>query len=563
MRVLLPKKFIEELNKVKTYPSLIKAIEIIFSTPTYYNNNDIYKALVSKIKSLEIQNNHYCSYGVIHSVFDYLFKPDRDNPDKSFELFELLVGLSAENNYNSNQFIIIPDTKDKNTQINLCIYIYFDLDEMLNDEEFMLNHHNTITLIKNNWYPFLVYICKYYDINYTKTLASICKSLNIVKTIRAINNSSFSEFKKSIDCPLDNPEDITAVKQLFSKLSLLLQYNDEKKKFVKSVALTTLRNEKIMTFIKETVNDLCKDNTSITEEKIEMMLFTAIEYFSKIDFSKIIDIESNIPFMYALKHYIMLCKSITDANIDPMILSMVYQTISFIIDIDSQMLSDETKFKSSLREVIHKIIKELDFSSDNVFIVSESMIDNYLIRDPKIALEEYTKETSANIQRTQNRIYGAYKNFKRNEGKIEAQADKALVGLKNMLFGNKRKEIIEGREFSPMRLFKKLIGGLAIFSISPILGAITLITKKALDKRTTMRERYKILQELETEVVLLDEKIADAKSAGDNKAKYILMRQRSELERAVKRIRYGLPADQGSTTTLKEVINDNDERNEI
>ena len=51
--------------------------------------------------------------------------------------------------------------------------------------------------------------------------------------------------------------------------------------------------------------------------------------------------------------------------------------------------------------------------------------------------------------------------------------------LKKMIVGDKRKEIIEGRKFTPIGLLKKLLGGYVVFSINPIVGALTLITRRA------------------------------------------------------------------------------------
>jgi hypothetical protein len=61
--------------------------------------------------------------------------------------------------------------------------------------------------------------------------------------------------------------------------------------------------------------------------------------------------------------------------------------------------------------------------------------------------------------------------------------------------------------------------------------------------------------ELETEIKLIDEKIQDARGDNNREAKYAMMRTKSELENALKKIRYGLEADSRSLSNAKSVLN--------
>lgn len=164
------------------------------------------------------------------------------------------------------------------------------------------------------------------------------------------------------------------------------------------------------------------------------------------------------------------------------------------------------------------------------------------------------KETSAKMNNTERKIYKAYRTYKENEEKVDSQITKGVKGLKNVLTGDVREEIIEGKKFSAIGLLKKLLGGVALFSYSKITFAITLVTHFALKKSTTDSERSKILMEIDTEIAMLEEKINDAKSDENREAKYAMMRTKKELENAKVRIQYGMSADTGSLSKTKKTL---------
>ena len=106
-----------------------------------------------------------------------------------------------------------------------------------------------------------------------------------------------------------------------------------------------------------------------------------------------------------------------------------------------------------------------------------------------------------------------------------------------------REIAITGSNFLKMRQFLKsyvlpavIIKGL----VSPwtfYLGALGFIIKKAVsDKDNGARD--KVIRELEVELKMVREKIDDAKSDNDRKAKYQLMRMESQLENEISRIKY-------------------------
>lgn len=71
--------------------------------------------------------------------------------------------------------------------------------------------------------------------------------------------------------------------------------------------------------------------------------------------------------------------------------------------------------------------------------------------------------------------------------------------------------------------------------LNPVFLFLT-ITKKAGAKRNEQRLRREMIGELKVEMEIIDEKIKDAASAGDNKAKYKLMRLKNEINKKLLRV---------------------------
>ena len=114
----------------------------------------------------------------------------------------------------------------------------------------------------------------------------------------------------------------------------------------------------------------------------------------------------------------------------------------------------------------------------------------------------------------------------------------------------KREKIIEGK--NTIRVSKVLktaigivIGGkLVLKSGHPILGAIAtmigLLGARAISKNVEVREKRRIMLDLETELKITREKIEDAKGENAKEKKYQLMRIESQLEKEIFRIKHGM-----------------------
>jgi len=167
---------------------------------------------------------------------------------------------------------------------------------------------------------------------------------------------------------------------------------------------------------------------------------------------------------------------------------------------------------------------------------------------------EASTNTSVRMNDAERKIYKAYRNYKASEEKVDSQITKAAVGIKNVLTGDVRAEVIEGKKFSAIGLLKRLLGTVALFSFSKIGAVVTIVVGYALKKDTRISERRRIIMELETEITMIDEKIKDARGDGNREAKYAMMRTKAELENALKKIRYGMEADTRSVSSAKAIL---------
>ena len=118
----------------------------------------------------------------------------------------------------------------------------------------------------------------------------------------------------------------------------------------------------------------------------------------------------------------------------------------------------------------------------------------------------------------------------------------------NFTRDQKREKLITGKNtIRASKVLKTIIGllvGAAAIKAKPLTGAaitiIGLLGARGLSKATEVREKRRIMLELETELKITREKIEDAKGDNAKEQKYQLMRIEAELEKEIFRIKHGL-----------------------
>ena len=118
----------------------------------------------------------------------------------------------------------------------------------------------------------------------------------------------------------------------------------------------------------------------------------------------------------------------------------------------------------------------------------------------------------------------------------------------NFTRDQKREKLITGKNTIRLsKVLKSIIGIIVaggLVKSHPIVGAaitiIGLLGARGLSKATEVREKRRIMLELETELKITREKIEDAKGENAKDKKYQLMRIESELEKEIFRIKHGM-----------------------
>lgn len=245
--------------------------------------------------------------------------------------------------------------------------------------------------------------------------------------------------------------------------------------------------------------------------------------------------------------------NITSSSIMECFIRDVCTLSNFSVDYASTNMTKVSSFASS---IISKMWGLPEYTHTNSPIQIKDCEETKPIAYLKslVATEAVHKDSPV-MDAASKKIYNAYRTYKDAEEKVDSQITKACRGIKNVLTGDVRTEIIEGKKFSAIGLLKQVLGTVGLFSIGPVKALIALVIIYALKKKTSVSERRKIIMELEGELTMINEKIEDARGDGNREAKYAMMRTKTELENALKRIKYGLEADQRSIDTAKSTIN--------
>lgn len=237
--------------------------------------------------------------------------------------------------------------------------------------------------------------------------------------------------------------------------------------------------------------------------------------------------------------------------------------LNFVVDMELSNMVDRIqveypKYFSIMDEVREKLKQSSD-SPINAQYKEATDYDSYLFMRAGIPDLDHTFDDEddygvtvleASYQKTGNSIRrmdvrSAYKLAKDNVNKLSQQLDGVIKAIKNFVFSDQDMDyiVVEGKKFTFFGLVRKVLGGVALFSFSKVFAICYLIVKWAGTSKAKKSSKRKMLMLLAEEIEITNEKIEDAKAAGDNKAKYALMRSKKELENARDRIKYNMGAE--------------------
>lgn len=107
-----------------------------------------------------------------------------------------------------------------------------------------------------------------------------------------------------------------------------------------------------------------------------------------------------------------------------------------------------------------------------------------------------------------------------------------IIGLASIGAGVAGAKVV-GKLAAGVLLSPSKLAGLIIVAIGILVGV-------GINKKIDAKHRQRILNDLESELAIVNEKIDDAKSANDNKSKYELMRIQQRLKKDIERIKFNL-----------------------
>ena len=157
-------------------------------------------------------------------------------------------------------------------------------------------------------------------------------------------------------------------------------------------------------------------------------------------------------------------------------------------------------------------------------------------------------------------LRGKMKDMSNKEKEISRNLDTGFnrfsKAVKDTLISDRREAIIKGSVIpSFSKCVKLAIGAAGIAMINPAVALFTVIGGLAMSKKLTKQERLLLLDEIETELEVIDKEISLAESKNQIKRYRKLLTMKKNLQRQYQRIKYNVRVGKdilpGSTTGLK------------
>lgn len=143
----------------------------------------------------------------------------------------------------------------------------------------------------------------------------------------------------------------------------------------------------------------------------------------------------------------------------------------------------------------------------------------------------------------------AYNQYKLHEDDIDTKLTDAIKKCARVVFGSStasRDQLIEGKDYSVVNTLKLILGGYAVFSVSKVAFFLILIVRWCNGGKIKRHERKRIIEELEAELEVLDNKISDARYNNEKDAVYALIRTKHNVQSAIKRLKSKDTAERAS-----------------
>lgn len=393
-------------------------------------------------------------------------------------------------------------------KLNGCYESYNDIDISLEDKIYLINNSKNITLNESVF----SYIIQDFECN---DIVSYIEEGYFKDEHNKNHYKITEEFKEVVNILSYIKNDV-----------LINQNNNEKLNYIKDCNTSILYKHKYV--VNENYKSELDEKYMILENILDTQNDVIIEYsLSELNYiNNMIDyindktkkVEENFIYEQAINKFNSLIESIffedTEIEVDDFI---------SLYEITEALCEYELTIEASSR-IITKGTEKLTKAAGNLSAKSSGLSAS----DSKIG----------QIKR------GAKIVDDRASDAINNKIDQIL----NFTREQKREKLITGKNTIRLSKVLKTIIGIIVagglVKSHPIVGAaitiIGLLGARGLSKATEVREKRRIMLELETELKITREKIEDAKGENAKEKKYQLMRIESELEKEIFRIKHGM-----------------------
>jgi len=222
-----------------------------------------------------------------------------------------------------------------------------------------------------------------------------------------------------------------------------------------------------------------------------------------------------------------------DPEVDELALNFSIEFLEAFLD----DFEDDSEMTEAQMENFNNMIR-IAYQYDRV--VTEGIVGK-IARKAALKGEEISRKTVHGIKKAGDDAKHVTTVAKKIPEHVDNLVNSTIDSIKKVDKDERRRRIIEGKyRYKLFKIIRNAIGLGAAFAVHPALAAIGFLVSVAMDKKADDKVRKEILHELENELVIVSEKIEDAKGDQKRKEKYELMRIKNRLEDDITRIKYRL-----------------------
>ena len=254
---------------------------------------------------------------------------------------------------------------------------------------------------------------------------------------------------------------------------------------------------------------------------------------------------------YLFENDDLLMESLGDEEEDITIYSQV-QMESMELDAQEAIIRFATCESISNEELI-ETFKDMLESCTKYSYVSESVVlEGEMVRKASLGVQKGVRKVQHGVKQASTNAKRAVEPIKKTVNSVQDQFERTIDKIKQMDMEERREKLIKGGVRANL---KRIIrAGIVTAAVNAVGGwwyaAVALIGQIFIDKKIDHRIKKEVVDDIDNNMKLLEEKIDDAKSEGNKQAKYQLMRQKAALEKESNRIRYSLPNTHSRDTEI-------------